>query len=61
MDNGENLTWTKIDRDENGFATEECLYKIRKSTPCSLAMKYQNTVVYMSLNNNLILQISTIV
>lgn len=47
------MTWIKIDRDENGFATEECLCKIRKSMPCSLAIKYQNTVVYMSLNNEL--------
>lgn len=45
------MTWIKFDRDENGFATEECLYKIRKSIPCSLAMKYQSTVVYMSVNN----------
>ena len=51
MDNKKEMTWIKIDRDENGFATEECLYKIRKSMPCSLAMKYQSTVVYMSVND----------
>lgn len=27
MDNGENLTWIKIDRDKDGFATEECWVK----------------------------------
>ena len=45
------MNWLPIDRDKNGFATEESLYKIRKSIPCSLAMKYQSTVVYMSVNN----------
>jgi hypothetical protein len=47
------MEWIKIGRDENGFATEECLCKIRKSMPCSLAMKYQRTVIYMSVNNEL--------
>lgn len=47
------MQWLPIDRYENGFATEECLYKIRKSTPCSLAMKCQGTVIYMSVNNEL--------
>lgn len=28
MDNQKDMTWIKIDRDENGFATEECLEKI---------------------------------
>lgn len=27
------MTWIKIDRDENGFATEECLDKIFEKTP----------------------------
>ena len=26
------MTWIKIDRDENGFATEECLDKIFNNT-----------------------------
>lgn len=30
MDNGENLTWIKIDRDESGFATEERLSEKKK-------------------------------
>lgn len=36
MDNGENLTWIKIDRDENGIATEECLDKIFSHLPVVL-------------------------
>lgn len=27
------MQWIKIDRDENGFATEECLNKMRKAIP----------------------------
>ena len=27
------MTWIKIDRDENGFATEECLDKMFKAIP----------------------------
>ena len=27
------MTWIKIDRDENGFATAECLESMRKAIP----------------------------
>ena len=41
MDTEENLTWIKIDRDESGFATEECLKKIglcyEKEIPVAIA------------------------
>lgn len=30
------MTWIKIDRDENGFATEECLDKMFKKLPIVL-------------------------
>ena len=30
------MTWIKIDRDENGFATEECLDKIFQNLPIVL-------------------------
>ena len=36
MDNGKNLTWIKIDRDENGFATEECLDMMFQNLPMVL-------------------------
>jgi hypothetical protein len=35
MDNGQ-MTWIKIDRDENGFATEECLDKMFSHLPVVL-------------------------
>lgn len=33
MDNEKEMTWIKIDRDENGYATEECLKSMRKAIP----------------------------
>ena len=33
------MTWIKIDRDENGFATEECLDKIFSNLPIVLLYK----------------------
>ncbi len=40
------MTWIKIDRDENGFATEECLESMRKATPFVAATRIQNQFVY---------------
>ena len=36
MGNKKEMTWIKIDRDENGFATEKCLDKIFNNLPCAV-------------------------
>ena len=36
MDNKKEMTWIKIDRDESGFVTEECLDKIFSHMPVVL-------------------------
>jgi hypothetical protein len=33
MDNRKEMNWLPIDRDENGFVTEECLETMRKAIP----------------------------
>jgi hypothetical protein len=33
------MTWIKIDRDENGFVTEECLNKMLSNLPIALSYK----------------------
>lgn len=40
------MTWIKIDRDENGFATEECLKSMRKAIPFVAATQVQHQFVY---------------
>lgn len=58
MDNGQ-MTWIKIDRDENGFATEECLDRIFNNLPCAVCYqteggyKYYNMVSeYLDMGHN---------
>lgn len=33
------MKWIKIDRDENGFATEECLDRIFNNLPCAVCFQ----------------------
>ncbi len=39
MDNRKEMKWLPIDRDENGFATEECLDKMFSNIPIVLLYK----------------------
>ena len=41
------LQWLPIDRDENGFATEECLDEIYKAIPFVVATRIQQRSVYL--------------
>ena len=40
------MQWIKIDRDENGFATEDCLNKMFSSQPFVLAILYEEGLAY---------------
>lgn len=45
------MTWIKIDRDEDGFATEECLDKMRKSVPFIAVTRIQHRFVNCLIND----------
>ena len=40
------MTWIKIDRDENGFATEECLDRLFSNLPCVVAINSYGMDIY---------------
>lgn len=44
MDNKKEMTWIKINRDESGFATEECLDKIEEcyKNDIPVVLAYEN-------------------
>lgn len=41
------MKWLPIDRDENGFATEECLDKMYKAIPFVIATRIVQRSVYL--------------
>jgi hypothetical protein len=41
------MQWIKIDRDENGFATEECLDRIFHNLPCVVAINSYGMDIYI--------------
>ena len=43
------MEWIKIDRDENGFATEECLDKIFYNLPCVVCSQTKGGYKYYNL------------
>ena len=45
------MTWTKIDRDENGFATEECLDRIFNNLPCAVCSHTEGGYKYYNFVN----------
>lgn len=44
------MKWLPIDRDKDGFATEECLDKIYKAIPFVFAIRIQQRSVYFLVN-----------
>lgn len=40
------MKWLPIDRDENGFATEECLDRIFNNLPCAVAINNYGMDIY---------------
>ena len=40
------MKWIKIDRDENGFATEECLGRIFNNLPCAVCLQTEDSNKY---------------
>ena len=40
------MKWIKIDRDENGFATEECLNRIFNNLPCAVCSQTEGGYKY---------------
>lgn len=47
-----NMKWIKIDRDENGFATEECLDKIFRNLPCVVCLQINGYNSYDLIKKN---------
>ena len=45
------MTWTKIDRDENGIATDDCLEKIFKNFPCVVCSHTEGGYKYYNFVN----------
>lgn len=43
------LQWLPIDRDENGFATEECLDKIFSNLPCAVCSQTEGGYKYYNM------------
>lgn len=41
MDNNREMTWIKIDRDENGYATNECISEMYKNLPVAVVRRKQ--------------------
>ena len=46
MDNGKNLTWIKIDRDEYGITTNECLDRIESHLPVCVSVNHYGVTFY---------------
>lgn len=40
------MNWQPIDRDENGFATDECLDRIFNNLPCVVAINSYGMDIY---------------
>lgn len=51
MDNRKEMKWQPIDRDENGFATKECLDRIFNNLPCAVCSQTEG--VYNFVNEYL--------
>lgn len=45
------MQWLPIDRDENGFATEECLEKIFNNLPCAVCSQTEGGYKYYNFVN----------
>lgn len=45
------MTWIKIDRDANGFATEECISRIFNNLPCAVCCQTEGGYKYYNLVN----------
>ena len=45
------MTWIKIDRDKNGFATEECLESMRKAIPFVYVFPCEEKDVYVAVGD----------
>ena len=45
------MEWLPIDRDENGFATEECLEKIFNNLPCAVCSQTEGGYKYYNFAN----------
>lgn len=45
------MKWIKIDRDKNGFATEECLDKIFNNLPCAVCSQTKGGYKYYNFVN----------
>ena len=49
MDNGKVMQWLPIDRNENGFATEECLDRIFNNLPCAVCSQTEGVYKYYNM------------
>lgn len=49
LDERKKFAWIKIDRDENGFATEECLDKIFSNLPCVVCSQTEKGYKYYNM------------
>ena len=45
------MNWIPIDRDENGFATEECLNRMQRTVPFVAATRIQHRFVNCLIND----------
>ena len=45
------MNWLPINRDENGFATEECLDKIFNNLPCAVCSQTEGGYKYYNFVN----------
>ena len=45
------MKWLPIDRDENGFATEECLDRIFNNLPCAVCSQTEGGYKYYNFVN----------
>ena len=43
------MKWLPIDRDENGFATEECLDRIFNNLPCAVCSQTEGGYKYYNM------------
>ena len=43
------VDWIKIDRDENGFATDNCLEKIFNNLPCAVCSQTEGGYKYYNM------------
>lgn len=51
MDNRKVMQWIKIDRDENGFATEDCMDKMHKAIPFVYVCPCEEKDVYVAVGD----------